>query len=460
MQTRSITHDMTEGPVFLPLVEFTIPLVLGNLFQLAYNAADSVIVGKLVGEEALAAVGTSTPIMNLAILLISGMCMGASVLMSSEYGAKDYALLKRQISTTFWSGCFFSVCFALLMILLVVPVLRLISVPEEVIPLAAQYLRIIFVGLIFTFAYNFLANTMRSLGDARTPLYFLAVSALLNVAGDLFAVVVLDLGVVGSAVSTVASEALCCLLCMLYIRKKIPLLRLSREWLVFDRELVAKTVSYGSTSAMQQVALQIGKILIQTMVNTQGVSVIAAFAAVNRVDDFAYTPEQNIGHAMTTFLAQNKGAGHKERMRKGFRYGMLMELVYALFLFAVIYLGAEPIMKLFAEDGDKQVTVLGVSYLRLIALMYILPGITNGIQGFFRGIGDLKVTLYSTSMNMIGRVAALYILLHFFHAEFRSLAWANMVGWFVMLLFEVPLLVRSLWELYRGKSEIFTYNSQ
>lgn len=179
-------HDMTQGKILLPLVSFTIPLVLGNLFQLTYNAADSVIVGKYVGEQALAAVGTSTPIMNIAILLISGMCMGASVLMSSQYGAKDYDTLSRQISTTMLAGCGFSVVFSLLMLLLANPVLRLIRVPETAIPEAAAYLRIIFMGLIFTFMYNFLANTMRALGDSKTPLYFLVTSAFLNIFGDLF----------------------------------------------------------------------------------------------------------------------------------------------------------------------------------------------------------------------------------------------------------------------------------
>ena len=399
-------HDMTQGKILLPLVSFTIPLVLGNLFQLTYNAADSVIVGKYVGEQALAAVGTSTPIMNIAILLISGMCMGASVLMSSQYGAKDYDTLSRQISTTMLAGCGFSVVFSLLMLLL--------------------------------------ANTMRALGDSKTPLYFLVTSAFLNIFGDLFFVVVLRWGVAGSAIATVCSEGLCCLLCGIYIKKKIPLLCLGKKWWVFDKSLLGKTVSYGSTSAMQQVCLQLGKLIIQSVVNTQGVAVMAAFTAVNRVDDFAYTPQQNIGHAMTTFLAQNKGAGHKERMKKGFQTGLLIELVYSIGLFCVIWGLAPQIMTLFAEDGDAQVVSLGISYLHLISWMYILPGLTNGVQGFFRGIGDLKVTLYSTFMNMFGRVVAVFVMIRLLQMEFASLAWANMVGWIVMLLFEVPLLVKSM----------------
>ncbi|MCI9336828.1 MAG: MATE family efflux transporter [Lachnospiraceae bacterium] len=437
-------RDMTEGKIALPLAAFTLPLVLGNLFQLTYNAADSVIVGRYVGEEALAAVGTAAPLMNIALLFISGLCMGASILMSSQYGSRDYALLSRQISTTFLAGCGFSLAFSLLTVLLAEPLLGLIRVPEEVMGEAGTYLRIVFLGILFTFIYNFLANTLRALGDSRTPLYFLMISAVLNVFGDLLLVAALGLGVLGSAVSTVASEAVCCLLCGIYINRKVPLLKLGKGWLVFDRKLLGQTVSYGSTSALQQVCLQVGKAIIQAMVNTQGVSVMAAFTAVNRVDDFAYTPQQNIGHAMTTFIAQNKGAGHRERIRRGFRIGIGIEAAYSVGICLVILLGAPAIMELFTGAEDAQVVSLGVSYLQRIAVMYLLPGFTNGIQGFFRGMGDLKVTLYSTFMNMLGRVAAVWVLLMVFSLGFVSLAWANFAGWAVMLAFEVPLLRRQL----------------
>lgn len=440
-------HDMTQGAVAVPLIGFTIPLVLGNFFQLFYNAVDSIIVGRYVGESALAAVRTSTPVMNLVILLISGLCMGASILMSSQFGAGNYEQLSRQISTTLLSGCGFSIGFSVLTILLSEPLLRLIQVPKEVMPDALAYLRIIFIGILFTFIYNFLANTLRALGDSKTPLYFLVASAILNVLGDLLFVVVFGWGVAGSAISTVLSEASSCLFCALYIRKRVPLLCLGKQWFVFDKSLMKKTISYGSTSAMQQVCLQIGKTIIQTVVNTQGVSVMAAFTAVNRVDDFAYIPQQNIGHAMTTFIAQNKGAGKKERIRRGFQSGIGIELVYGLILLVLMYFGAEKIMGLFTSQEDAQVVALGRSYLHLVSWMYILPAITNGIQGFFRGMGDLKVTLYSTFMNMAGRVLAVIVMFLVFHFGFVSLAWANLIGWIVMLLFEIPLLMRQLKEL-------------
>ena len=313
-----MTKDMTEGPIIPQLTKFTIPLILGNLFQLTYNAADSVIVGKFLGDDALAAVGTAGPIMNMVILFISGMCMGAGILMSSYYGAKRYNRLERQISTAMIGGLIFSAIIAILLILFAHPILELLQVPADIIDSAKGYLRIIFLGLIFTFVYNFFSNTLRALGDSKVPLYFLIISACLNVAGDLFFVVVLNWGVPGSALATVLSEMLCCLCCLIYIKRKVPLLCLGNKWKIFDPSLLWKTFSYGITSALQQMCVQLGKICVQTVVNVQGVEFIAAFTAINRVDDFAMTPQQNIAHASTTFMAQNRGAGKIERMKKGF----------------------------------------------------------------------------------------------------------------------------------------------
>ena len=445
-------HDMTQGKILLPLVSFTIPLVLGNLFQLTYNAADSVIVGKYVGEQALAAVGTSTPIMNIAILLISGMCMGASVLMSSQYGAKDYDTLSRQISTTMLAGCGFSVVFSLLMLLLANPVLRLIRVQETAIPESAAYLRIIFMGLIFTFMYNFLANTMRALGDSTTPLYFLVASSVLNIIGDLFFVAVLRWGSMGCAVATVVSEAVCCMLCIIYIKRKVPELNLGKAWFVFDGTLLKQTILYGWTSAMQQGTVQLGKIGVQAIANTMGVSVMAAYTIVNRIDDFACLPEQNIAHSMTSFMAQNSGAGKKERVRKGFWGGMKIELVYGMIIFLVCFFFAEPVVRLFVRDTD--VVKEGVTYLKLISFMYLLPAVTNGIQGYFRGIGDLKITLISSMVNMGVRVLAAFVFVFGFAMKVETFPFACLAGWIAMLITEGPLLVRSYGRLKRGENAV------
>ena len=440
-----MTKDLTTGKIMPILVNFTVPLVLGNLFQLTYNAVDSIIVGHFVGKEALAAVGICNPVSTLMILFLNGLCMGASILMGIQYGAKDYETLHRQISTTLLSGAVFSFFLTVVCVIFAVPILLLLQVDPSIMDMTVQYLRIIFLGLMFTFLYNFFSSTLRALGDSASPLYFLIISAILNIFGDLFFVIVLKAGSNGCAISTVLSEALCCLFCIIYIQKKVPILRLGKKWLVFDARLLKKTIAYGWASAMQQATVQMGKIAIQALVNTMGVSVAAAFAVVNRIDDFAITPEQNIAHAMTALMAQNKGAGKNDRMREGFRCGMILELVYGAAVMLICLGFARPLMSLFVKD--EEVIGHGVVYLHLIAVMYILPAITNALQGFFRGIGDLKVTLMSSFTNMAVRVIAAAPMVLLWNFGIEALPYSYLAGWIAMLLVETPLMLR----IYRKK---------
>lgn len=440
-----MTKDLTTGKIMPILVNFTVPLVLGNLFQLTYNAVDSIIVGHFVGKEALAAVGICNPISTLMILFLNGLCMGASILMGIQYGAKDYKTLHRQISTTMLSGVVFSFFLTLFCVVFAVPILHLLQVDASIMEMTRQYLRIIFLGLMFTFLYNFFSSTLRALGDSASPLYFLIISAVLNIFGDLFFVIVLKAGSNGCAISTVLSEALCCLFCIIYIQKKVPILRLGKKWLVFDSRLLKKTIAYGWASAMQQATVQMGKIAIQALVNIMGVSVAAAFAVVNRIDDFAITPEQNIAHAMTALMAQNKGAGKNDRMREGFRCGMILETVYGAAVMVICQVFAGELMALFVKD--EEVIGHGVIYLHLIAVMYILPAVTNAIQGFFRGIGDLKVTLMSSFTNMAVRVIAAAPMILLWNFGIEALPYSYLAGWVAMLLVETPLMIR----IYRKK---------
>ena len=440
-----MTKDLTTGKIMPILVNFTVPLVLGNLFQLTYNAVDSIIVGHFVGKEALAAVGICNPISTLMILFLNGLCMGASILMGIQYGAKDYKTLHRQISTTMLSGVVFSFFLTLFCVVFAVPILHLLQVDASIMEMTRQYLRIIFMGLMFTFLYNFFSSTLRALGDSASPLYFLIISAVLNIFGDLFFVIVLKAGSNGCAISTVLSEALCCLFCVIYIQKKVPILRLGKKWLVFDASLLKKTIAYGWASAMQQATVQMGKIAIQALVNTMGVSVAAAFAVVNRIDDFAITPEQNIAHAMTALMAQNKGAGKNDRMREGFRCGMILEIVYGAVVMVICLVFAGELMALFVKD--EEVIGHGIIYLHLIAVMYILPAVTNAIQGFFRGIGDLKVTLMSSFTNMAVRVIAAAPMILLWNFGIEALPYSYLAGWVAMLLVETPLMIR----IYRKK---------
>ncbi len=438
-----MTTNMTKGKILPQLIGFTIPLVLGNLFQLTYNAADSIIVGQVLGEDALAAVGSAGMIMNLVILFISGMCMGAGILMSTQYGAGSRGNLERQISTTLIGGLIFSLAVTLIMIGMARRFLIWTNMPEEILGQGTLYLRIVFAGLVFTFIYNFFSNTLRALGDSKSPLLFLIVSAVLNVAGDLLFVAVFGWGVAGSAIATVLSQAVSSLCCVLYIRR-IPILRLGKKWRVFDRSILLRTFSFGITSALQMMCIQLGKLFVQSIINVRGVDFMAAYTAVNRVDDFALTPQQNIAHAATTFMAQNKGAGQRRRFLQGFGWAFVIQMVYTAVVGVAVFALPAPLMRIFVGAQATEVIRLGASYLRLIGLLYFASGITNILQGFFRGTGDLKVTLLSTIANMTTRVATAWYMLNALGGGFDCLAWANLWGWIAMMALEIPLMVRMI----------------
>ncbi len=433
-----MTRDMTKGAILPLLIRFTIPLILGNLLQLTYNAVDSIIVGRYVGKDALAAVGTSNPLMTLIILFVQGVCLGAGILMGTLYGAKDYDRLKKQISTSMLAGLGFSLAVTVISFVAAPWLLLLLQVDGQILPQAVLYLRIIMCGLVFSFIYNFFASTLRAMGDSKSPLLFLGISAVINIVGDIFFVVVLHMEVEGCAVSTVLSEALSCVFCWIYIKKKIPFLDMGREWLVFEKSRLKETFQYGMVSALQQSTVQIGKLGIQGIVNTLGVTATAAFTAINRIDDFAYIPEQNIGHAMTSVMAQNRGAGEKERVRKAFYVGIMVEIIYGLAAGIVLLLLAEPLMKLFTTD--EETVIEGIRYLRLIAFMYIVPALTNGVQGYFRGMGDLKITLWSSIINFAVRFLSCVPMVYVFHMGILALPWAYLCGWAAMMLYEFPYL--------------------
>ncbi len=440
------TVRMTEGNIFRHLLYYAIPLILGNLFQLTYNAVDSIIVGRFIGKDALAAVGTANPVMNIVILGISGICIGAAVLMSEFFGAKDEAMLKKEIATTTVFGFFFSIVVAVLGIATAKPLLHALRVPDEILDQAAVYLRITFLGTPFTYFYNAVAAALKSVGDSKTPLKFLAFSAVLNAVLDLIFIGGLHFGIVCSATTTVIAEATSALLCIVYVYRQIPLLQLKKHELRLDRPLLRKTLQYGSITALQQSCQPIGKLLIQGAINPMGVDMIAAFNAVNRVDDYAFTPQQSIAQGITTFVAQNNGAKQPARIAQGLRRGLLVEFGYWVLICAAVAFLKTPIMGLFVTEGNRQIIELGTNYLSLMAVFYLFPSFTNGIQGFFRGMGNMSVTLLGTTIQTGLRVIFVYLLTP--RLGIAGAAYACAIGWSVMLLVEVPYY---FWYMKRQK---------
>ncbi len=433
-------QNMTSGNTAKHLIRFSIPFILGNMLQLTYNAVDSIIIGRFAGKDALAAVGTSAPVLNILILGISGICIGASVLMSELFGAGNEKDLKNAVSTTLLSGCIFSILIMVLGLIFTPGLLRLLGVPQEIMDSSILFLRISLTATPFIFLYNAVSAAMRSVGDSKTPIRFLAIASVLNACLDLLFVAVLDWGVAGAALGTNIAEACSALFCIVYIYRKVPLLRLGKADLRLDRSMLDRILRHGAVTAMQQSAQPIGKLIIQGVVNPLGVDAIAAFNAVNRVDDFAFTPQQSISHGMMTFVAQNRGASKKERVLSGLKVGLRLEFCYWILIGVLVFSLKEPIMGLFVNAEDSYTIHLGVSYLSLMAFFYILPSFTNGIQGFFRGMGNMKITLVSTLIQITTRVIFVLILVP--HVGLNGTVYANAIGWTLMLAYEVPYYFR------------------
>ena len=437
---RSSSHSMTTGSIPRHLLRYAVPAILGDLFQVTYNTVDSVIVGKYAGAGALAAVGVASPLMSVAMFFIIGMGIGASVLMSEFYGAGDTRTLRRQFATTLAMGAAFSAVIALALFLLTGPLLRLCRTPEAIFPDTVRYLRIVALGMVVTSMYNILAAASRSIGDTFTPLVCLVAGSLINVGLDLLFVARFAWGVAGAAWATVIAQALSALLCAWLLRRNEPVLFASNGDFTPDRGLFLRTLRFSAPSAMQQAGIYVGKLLVQSAVNPLGVSAIAAFNAVNRIDDYALIPERDIANGETVLVAQNRGANQPERMRRGFFTAMAFEVAYGLVVSVAVFALATPLMRLFVDPGETEVIRLGTRYLRLMGLFYILPGITNGLQGYMRALGKLKLTMVVTYGQMFTRAACTYLLIDAMGLDAVPIACA--AGWVMMTVWEVGLMLK------------------
>lgn len=429
--------DMTVGQPRTHLIKYAIPVLLGNWLQLAYNAIDSIIAGQFIGKEALAAEGIAAPVMNLVILAISGLCIGAGVLMSEFFGAKNYEGLRKSLGTILSMGAIVSVILACLCIVVTPWILELVQVPAQILDITGIYIRITFIGMPFTYFYNALAAGLKSVGDSKTPLKFLMFSSILNAVLDLVFLGIFKYGIVCSAVTTVVAEAVSAILAAGYMKYKQGQLFPGREEFLPDMNILRKVINYGGPTAIQQAIQPIGKLLIQGQVNALGVTTIAAFNAVTRVDDFACIPEQGISAAISTYIAQNRGAKRYDRIKNGFKAGLLLETCYWVIIGTIALTLRAPIISLFVKENDAAAVVeVGSQYLLLMALFYLWPAMTNGFQGFYRGMGKMYTTILGTTIQITLRTIFTYILAP--SLGIVGIAYACAIGWSAMLLFEIP----------------------
>ena len=436
---RKSVRNMTEGSVARHLLLYAVPAVLGDLFQVTYNTVDSIIVGKYAGPSALAAVGIASPLMNIAMFFIIGIGIGASIIMSEFFGAGNLRSLRREFCTTLSLSTLLGAVIALFLFLLAGPLLRLCRTPAEILGDTVRYLRIVAAGMVLTAFYNILAAASRSVGDTRTPLLCLVAGSAVNVALDVWFVAGLRLGVGGAAAATVISQGVAALLCALLLLRSGPF-RMRRGDFAVDRALLRRTMQFSYASALQQAGIYVGKLLVQSLVNPLGVHSIAAFNAVNRLDDYALIPQRDIANGETVLVAQNHGAGKPERMLRGFRAALLLEALYGLCVSLAIFFLAGPLMRLFVSAGETEVIWLGVRYLRIMGLFYFLPGLNNGLQGYLRAIGRLNLTMIITYAQMFTRAVCTALLISRLGLDAVPLACA--AGWTVMLVWELSLVAR------------------
>ncbi len=440
-----MTKDMVEGSSIKILIEFTIPMILGNIFQQLYNTTDAIIVGKYIGKNALAAVGVSNPIVSIAIFFMFGLCIGMSVLVSQFVGAKKYDDLKKEVSTALIAGTLFTIVISIVCIALSKYFLIMSGTPEEIVNDADTFLKITFGGLIFSFLYNFYSSSLRAIGDSKTPLIFLITSCVLNGILCIVFVAVFKLGIAGSALATVIAQGISALFCIIYVYIKIPMIRLKLNHLVLDKLLLRETIQYSWASALQQASLYIGRLLIQGVVNSFGTNAIAAYNSGTRVEGFVLAPGDSIAAAMATYVAQNKGAGKSVRIIDGYKNASIMITMLNIVITLFVFIGAEPLMKLFVSGSETQVIALGVEYLHRMSVFYVLAGIGAPLQGIFRGVGKLKIILVSTVLSISVRVSVSYILSQYLGIS--SVVYGIAAGWVFLTVYGLVMRIKYFKEI-------------
>ena len=418
MQTQART--LTEGPITPTLLRFALPMMLGNLLQQLYNIADTLIVGRYVGADALAAVGSAYTLMTFLTSILLGLSMGSGVAVSISFGRGDAARMRREI---FLSLCMIggtAVVLNIAVFLLIDPILWLLQVPAEVRGLMRTYLLVIFAGIGGTFLYNYYACLLRAVGDSVRPLVFLGVSAVLNIVLDVAFVLGLGGGVAGAAWATVIAQWLSGAgLCVyaLATRRDLRLTRADARW---DGPCAGHVFRLSFITGAQQSIMNFGILMVQGRVNSFGPAVMAAFAAAVKIDSFAYMPVQDFGNAFSTFIAQNYGAGKEERILRGARSAVLVSFVFCVVVSVVVFVLAEPLLHIFIDPAETAITAIGVQYLRIEGAFYCGIGCLFLLYGYFRAVRRPGVSLVLTIVSLGTRVALAFAL--------SAVPWIGVVG--------------------------------
>lgn len=403
-----MNNDLTKGPVIKSMLLFAIPMIIGDLLQQCYNIADTLIVGQVLGKNALASVGSSFTLMTFLTSIILGLCMGSGALFSICFGQKDEEKLKENLSASFFFILLISIILNIIAYLSLDYLKVFLNVPDEVWLDMKDYLFIIFTGILAIFLYNYFASYLRAIGNSITPLIFLGLSSFVNIALDLYFVISLNKGVIGAAKATVIAQYLSGIGILLYTFKKYPQVFSISKVSYLKKERIKEIVSYSILTCLQQSVMNLGILMIQGLVNSFGTVVMAAFAAAVKIDAFAYMPVQDFGNAFSTFIAQNYGAKEDERIRKGLKAAVSISIGFCLVVSLLVFICAKPLMMIFVNEMD--VIKEGVRYLRIEGSFYLGIGCLFLLYGLYRAIGKPAMSLVLTIISLGTRVLLAYIL--------------------------------------------------
>lgn len=420
---------LIKGPITKSLLLFSIPMILGNLLQQLYNIADTFIVGQYIGPNALAAVGSSFTLMTFLTSIILGLCMGSGILFSMLYGAHKEDQMKTSFFVSFVGIGILTIVLEMICFIFIHPILSFLNIPPDIYKDTYDYTMIIFIGLFFTFLYNYFSSILRALGDSKTPLLFLAIATIINIILDIYFIVSLNMGVSGAAFATIIAQGISAFGLMIYVFITQKQILPTRKHCYYDKEIFKKIKDYSLLTCVQQSVMNFGILMIQGLVNSFGVITMSAFAAAVKIDSFAYMPVQDFGNAFSTFIAQNKGAHQEERIQQGLKSAIIISSLFCLFISFIVFTFAKQLMLIFIKPQEVAIIMQGIEYLQIEGICYMGIGCLFLLYGYYRGVGKPGISVVLTIISLGTRVVLAYVLAPIFGTY--AIWWAIPIGWFL-----------------------------
>lgn len=427
---------MTQGKPMKLILEFSLPLLFGFLFQQFYSLADTVIVGRILGVQALAAVGATGSVNFLIIGFCMGVCSGFGIPIAQKFGAKDEVGLRRFVANSVYLAIVFAVIMTVIVVAFCRPILELMQTPEDIIDRSYQYIVIIFIGIPVTYLYNLLAAYIRSLGDAKTPVIFLTIASLLNIILDFVCILVFNMGVAGAALATVVSQLVSALCCFFYMRKKFQILKLSREEWKADTHLMKILCGMGVPMGLQYSITAIGGVILQSAVNTLGSTIVASITAAQKIGMFFCCPFDAMGTTMATYGGQNIGARKLERINEGIKNCVVLGAVYSVLALVIIYFTGERITMLFVDGNETQILQNVRRFLLINAAFYFPLALVNIVRFMIQGLGFPRFAIIAGVCEMVARAAAGFLLVPVM--GYMGACLASPLAWIAADLFLIP----------------------